>query len=48
MTLEQLVKRLEGIDSIWGLSSVGIPAVVEGLKDAAKRIAALEKAAKPK
>ena len=48
MTLEQLLKRLEGADSLWALSSVGVPAVVAGLNDAAKRIQALEKAAKPK
>lgn len=46
MTLEMLVKHLEGATSIWDLGRVGVPAIVDGLNDALKRIQALEKQAK--
>ena len=45
MTLEQLVKALENANSMWDLSSIGIPAIREGLADVAKRLRALEKQA---
>jgi hypothetical protein len=48
MTLEQLVKALEGQDSMFALSSIGIPAIREALLDTSKRLRALEKAAPKK
>lgn len=46
MTLEMLIKHLESAESFWDLNRVGVPAIVDGLKDALKRIQALEKQAK--
>ncbi len=46
MTLEQLVKALEGQDSMWALSSIGIPAIRSALQDTSRRLQALEKAQK--
>lgn len=48
MTLEQLVKALEGQDSIFALGQIGIPAIREALLDTSRRIRALEKAAPKK
>lgn len=46
MTLEQLVKALENAHSLWDLNTIGLPAIKDGLKDAARRLQALEKAQK--
>lgn len=43
MTLEQLIKALEGQDSIFALGQIGIPAIREALLDTSRRLKALEK-----
>jgi hypothetical protein len=48
MTLEQLLKQLEGVNTMWDLSSLGLEPIKEGLADVSKRLKALEKAAPKK
>ncbi len=48
MTLEQLLKQLENVNSMWDLSSLGIDPLKEGLADVSRRLKALEKVAPKK
>jgi hypothetical protein len=43
MNFDQLIRALDNVTGVWGLSAIGIPNLKSGLNDALNRIRALER-----